>query len=143
MRKLVVLLTLCCVFFLAGSSALAEDKCKDDPRACFNGFDDKGEIIPDGGKAKRTYSFPPIKAGFLIDVYNRDLLPHIGIELKQFSLPYVGDLAWDAGVATSRAYTSITWEFIPIIKAGPSIWVGYNVRENSPALGVGFSILDF
>ena len=144
MQRLVVSLTLCFVFFLAGSGAVYAEKpqCKDDPRACIDGFDENGNVII-GGKAKKTYSFPPIKAGFLVDFYNVDLLPHIGLEYKQLTVPYVGDLAFDVGVATSRAYTSVTWEAIPLIKAGPSVWAGYNVRENSVAFGVGFSILDF
>ena len=140
MRKLAVLLMCCFVWLGASSPALAA--CEDDPRDCFE-FEDDDSITTESGKAERTLSFPPLKAGFVIDVYNRDILPHISIELKAFEVPRVGDFAFDVGVATSRVFASLTWEFLPIVKIGPSIWAGYNVRENDPAFGVGVSMLDF
>lgn len=142
MKKLLVCLGVCSSLFFSTVS-LAEDKCKDDPRACFDGFENDGTVKPKDSKVKRTFSFPPIKAGFVVDIYNRDVLPHISLELKELHLPYIGDLSFDVGIATSRVFGILTWEFIPIIKAGPNLWVGYNVKESSPAFGLGFSILDF
>jgi len=143
MRKLVVVLALFATLFSANSVAFAGEDCEDDPRACFDGFEDDDSVITKSKKAERTFSIPPIKAGFIIDLKNRDILPHLSVEILEFELPYLGDFALDTGVATSRVFLSVTWEFIPIVKAGPSVWAGYNVRENEPAFGVGLSILDF
>jgi hypothetical protein len=129
-------------FVWLGASSPASASCEDDPRDCFR-FDDDGSIITESGKAERTFSFPPLKAGFVVDFYNRDILPHISIEIKTFEIPHAGDFAFDAGVATSRVFASLTWEFLPIVKIGPCIWAGYNVKENDPAFGVGVSMLDF
>lgn len=149
MRKLLLLLMVCFVF-LASSvvSALAEGdcRCEDDPRCCFGEFEEDDSITTESGKAERTFSLPPVKAGFLIDIYNRDLLPHITMGLKSFTVPQFGswgDFSIDVGVATSRAFVALTWEIIPIVKIGPMLWGGYNVKETDAAFGVGFSMLDF
>ena len=144
MRKLVAVLTLCFACLAFSVPAYAGDKeCKDDPRECIDGFEDDGTVIPKDPKVARTFSFPPIKAGFVVDFKHRDILPHISVEVTEFTLPRVGDFSVDVGVGNSRVFTSLVWEFIPLIKAGPSIWVGYNVKENDLAYGVGVSILNF
>jgi len=123
--------------------AYAEDECKDDPRACFDGFEDDDTIKPKDPQVKRTFDFPAIKAGFIIDFKETDVLPHLSVEVFTFSVPKVGDFAVDAGVANSRVFTSLTWELVPIVKVGPCIWVGYNVKAEKLAFGIGVSILDF
>ena len=130
---------------LSSYFTLAEDgpKCEDDPRACFDGFDPDGGVVTKDGEAERTFSFPPVKAGFIVDVHNRDILPHISAEVHEWDVFWKGNFTLDAGVAASRVFASLTWEFLPIIKAGPSIWAGYNVKENDSAYGIGFTILDF
>lgn len=144
MIRLLISLSIWLTLSLSSSFSYADElKCEDDPRACFEDFEDDDTIIPKDKTVARTFSFPPIKAGFVIDVYNRDILPHISVEVIELNAPWSGDYAIDVGVATSRVFTSFSWEFIPLIKAGPSIWVGYNVREKSQAYGVGFTILDF
>lgn len=144
MIKLLVCLSMLLTLSLLSNITFAEDpKCEDDPRACFEGFDPDGGIITRDGEAERTFSFPPVKAGFIVDVYNRDVLPHISAEVYEWDVPWNGNIALDVGVATSRVITSLTWEFLPIVKAGPSIWAGYNVKENDYAYGVGFTMLDF
>jgi hypothetical protein len=144
MIKLLASLSIWLTLLLSSNIAYAEEpKCEDDPRACFDGFKPDGTIITRDKKAERTFFFPPVKAGFIIDVYNRDILPHISVEVLEFDTFWSGDIAIDVGVGTSRVFTSLTWEFIPIIKAGPSIWAGYNVREKSQAYGIGFTVLDF
>ena len=140
MQKLVVLLILCLTWLGASSSAHAA--CEDNPRDCFD-FNDDGSVNTESGKAERTFSFPPMKAGFVVDFYNKDILPHSSLEVKAFEVPYVGDFALDVGVTTSRVFSSLTWEFLPIVKIGPCIWAGYNIKENDPAFGVGVSMLDF
>lgn len=142
MQKLVVILTFCLGFLAFSPAALAGD-CSEDPRSCFDGFRGDDSVITEDGEAERTFSFPPVKAGFVLDLKNTDVLPHISIEAVDFSVPYAGDFAVDVGVATSRIFTSLTWEVIPIVKVGPSIWAGYNVKEGDMAFGVGISILDF
>lgn len=144
MRKLSVFLIICLMSCLS-SIALAEPdpECTEDPRACFEGFDDDDTIIPKDDKVKRTFSLPPMKAGFVFDFYHRDLLPHLSMEVVEFSVPKLGDFSLDVGVATSRVLTTLTYEWIPLVKAGPCIWAGYNVREESPAFGIGVAFLDF
>lgn len=148
MRNLLLFLTLCFTFLASSTLAFADDdcKCEDDPRCCFGEFEDDDSITTESKKAERTFSLPPLKAGFVIDVYNRDLLPHITIGLKEFTISQFGnwgDFSIDVGVATSRVFTSLTWEIIPIVKIGPMLWGGYNVKENDAAFGIGFSMLDF
>jgi len=117
--------------------------CADDPRLCFDGFKDDGTVVTRDGQAEKTFSFPYVKAGFIVDVTEKDVLPHIAVEVASANLPYIGDLSIDVGVATSRTMVSLTWEFIPLVKAGPLIWAGYNVKLGTAAYGVGFSVLDF
>lgn len=149
MIRLLASLSIWLMLSLSSNFVYAEEKpkCEDDPRACFEDPADPdapdGPIVTRDGEAERTFSFPPIKAGFIIDVYNKDILPHISAEVLAIEAPWNGDFSIDIGVAASRVFTSLTWEFIPIIKAGPSIWVGYNVKEASQAYGVGFTVLDF
>lgn len=144
MQKLFLFLGLLISFILVSpSSALADDECKEDPRACFDGFRDDDSIDPKDEDVEKTFNFPAIKAGFIVDFGERDVLPHISVEVVEFSVPKIGDFALDVGVASSRVFSSLTWELIPIVKVGPSIWAGYNVKDNEPAFGVGVSILDF
>ena len=144
MKKLLMFLVLSTAFILpTANNAYADDKCKEDPRECFNGFGDDDHVIPDDPDVKKTFDFPAIKAGFIVDFKDPDILPHIGLEVVDFSLPKVGDFALDVGVAPSTVFTSLTWELIPIVKVGPSIWAGYNVKDNAPAFGLGITILDF
>ena len=136
---------LCLVFLGVGSPVFADDdcKCEDDPRCCFDFDDDDDSIKTDSGKAERTFSLPPLKGGFVVDFYNRDILPHISVGLKEFGIPKIGDFSFDFGVGTSRVFAALTWEIIPIVKIGPCLWAGYNIRENEPAFGLGLSMLDF
>lgn len=144
MIKLLVSLSIWLMLSLPSSYTYAETTdCGDDPRECFDGFEEDDTIITKDKAVKRTFSFPPIKAGFVIDVHNKDILPHVGVEVLEIDAPWGGDYSLDVGVAASRVFTSITWEFIPIVKAGPSIWVGYNIRQGGPAYGVGVTVLDF
>ena len=145
MIKLLLSLSICLLLLLQTSYVSAEttEGCKEDPRECFDGFEDDGTVITKDPTVSRTFSFPPVKAGFVVDAYNWDILPHIGVEVVSVSAPWDGDFSIDINVAASRLFTSLTWEFFPIIKAGPLVWVGYNIKQESPAYGVGFSILDF
>jgi hypothetical protein len=141
MRAFLVLLLVCLGSFF--NPAYAEGDCSEDPRACFDGFEEDGTIKTKSGKAERTFSMPALKAGFIVDVWTLDVLPHMSIELRTFELPWLGDFSLDTGVATSRLFVSVTWELIPFVKIGPSLWAGYHVREEVFAGGVGVSILDF
>ncbi len=142
MKKLLVCLGVC-VTLLMSNYAYADDKCKDDPRKCFEDPKGNGKVVPKDPDVRRTFSFPPVKAGFIIDFKHKDILPHISVEVVEFTVPRVGDFAVDVGVAVSRVFTALSWELIPFIKAGPSIWIGYNVKENDYAYGVGITLLDF
>jgi len=125
---------------LVSKSALADDGCKDpnDPESCFDGFDDDDNIKTDDGKAEKTFAFPPIKAGFIVDFHHKDIAPILSLELLSFS-----DFAIDVGVAQSRVFVTFDWVMIPIVKIGPFLWAGYNVPMNDFAGGLGVAILDF
>lgn len=110
---------------------------QDNPRDHFE-VDPDGTVHTDDGKAERAFSLPPIKTGFLVDVYNPSIDVHLSLELVN-----VNDFTFDVGVASDRVFVAVTWEFIPVIKIGPSVWGGYNVSEKEPSFGVGFSVLEF
>jgi len=112
------------------------------PRDNFT-FNDDGSVNTRDGKAEKTFSFPPMKAGFIVDVKHFDVTPHMALEMVEFGAPWIGDFALDLGVAAGRLFVSLDWELVPIIKIGPTVWVGYNVREEDVSYGVGVSILDF
>lgn len=127
---------------LVGQSSLTHAECSDNPRDCFKGFNGD-TIVTNSGKAERTFSVPPMKAGFLVDFSDLDVLPFVSIELLSVGLPVVDDVTLDLGVATSRVFIDVVFEFIPIVKIGPSIWIGYNVPNSDISYGVGVSFLDF
>lgn len=136
---------ICCLVlsgFLYSNEAFAEDECPKNPRACFE-FDKDDKVITESGEPERTFSFPPVKTGFVVDFRNLDVLPYLGVQMFDFSLPKVGDFSVDAGVAPSRLFVSLNWELIPIVKAGPMIWGGVNIKEKESAFGVGLTILNF
>jgi len=142
MIKLLSFLILCLSLMLSSGLSFASS-CESDPRDCFDGVEDDGEVVPKDSDIKRTFSIPPVKAGFIIDFYHPDILPHIAMEVFEFSIPRVGDFAVDIGVSSGRVISVLTWEAIPVIKIGPTVWAGYNVRRESAAFGIGFSMLDF
>jgi hypothetical protein len=132
MRKLLPYLLVCLLSLFSYSSICLAD---DDTGLIV---DEDGQVHTDDGKAERTFSFPPVKTGFLLDVYSVDIQLHLSLEVYSF-----GDFTVDVGAASSRSFVSLTWEFIPVIKIGASLWGGYNVVDNSPAFGIGASILEF
>lgn len=144
MIKLLLSLSIWLLLSLPSSVSHADvnPECADDPRECID-IDPNGKVTPKDPSVLRTFSFPPIKAGFVVDMRHWDVLPHIGVEVLEIDAPWSGDFSVDINVATSRVFTSLTWEFLPIIKAGPLVWAGYNVKEKDAAYGIGFSILDF
>ncbi len=149
MKKLSVLLAC----FLAASLAYptyiiaqpdagpSKEQPKKSPRDLFE-FGKDGKVIPKSDKPARTFNFPPLKTGFIIDFKNLDIMPFLGLELKEWDIgKHTFNL--DLGVAQSRVFMSVGWEFIPIINIGPTIWAGYNLVENDYAVGVGVMMLDF
>lgn len=142
MRVLMVLFLTCLLSVKFYNTSYAEDKCREDPRECFD-FNDDDSITTNSGKAERTFSFPPVKTGFVFDFRHRDITPHLSVEVVSIPVGKLGDLTIDGGIAASRLLGSITLEFLPIIKAGPNLWVGYNVKENDIAYGIGVSFLAF
>ena len=138
MKKLIILLV--GSFLLIASPAYGD--CASNPRDCFPGFEEDGTVIPEDKRVERLFDLPSIKTGFVFDFYNIDIQPHISVELLNFNVAGE-DFALDFGIASSRVFGSFSWEFLPIIKAGPFVWGGYNVRERSFAGGLGFTVLDF
>jgi hypothetical protein len=133
-----------CLSILFAGNALANESpdCtlpenKFEPRCIFE-FDENDQVHTESGKAERTFAFPPVKTGFVYDVYSQDIEIHLSLEVLYFK-----SFALDLGVASQRAFVSLTYEFIPVIKIGAGIWAGYNVTEEQPAFGVGVAILDF
>jgi len=137
-----LLSSLLCLTFLLGNNSFSWADCADDPRDCFGEFDEEDNLPTESGAAERTFALPPLKAGFIVDLYKRDILPHISVGLWSFSAP-LGYISLDAGVATSRVFINVVWEVIPIVRIGPCVWGGYNVKENTPAFGIGLSMLNF
>lgn len=125
-------------------SSVAKATCPEVPRDCFT-FDENGQVHTDSGAAEKTFNWPPMKIGFLVDFNYKDILPDWTIQIPhtEIDLPYGQALALNAGVATSRAFISLDYEAIAIIRMGPTIWCGYNFLQEDIAWGVGFSILDF
>lgn len=145
-KTLLILFLVSLGFVFSPANVFAEDDCPEEDKVCTGEgedelcfcFDEDDKIETPDGEAERTFSIPPIKMGFVFDFHNTDLLPHFGIQI--FS---IGDISADFAVARSRVFISLNWELVPIIKLGPSVWAGYNVRETEPAYGVGVSILNF
>lgn len=140
------LLTRCLIPFLVVSALVgtAAAKCPDNPQDCFD-FNEDETVNTESGGAERTFSIPPMKVGFVVDLNNRDILPDWTIQIPhaELDLPKAGALTLNVGVATSRIFASVDWEIAPIVRLGPTFWVGYNVKAEEIAYGLGFAILDF
>ncbi len=87
-------------------------------------------------------NLPTLKTGFLVDLdpEGRDGFFYVGLEVanwrvseKEFSL--------DFGIASSRVMVGLSWGAFYNGKVGPFLWAGYNIADNSPAYGVGFTVL--
>ncbi len=118
--------------------------CQEDdkrPRCLFE-FEDDGQVKTKDGKAERTFNFPAMKIGFLVDFKHLDIVPFGSLEAFSWTL-FEEDFSLDLGLAQSRIITSLSWSMIPIIEIGPMIFAGYNVREKDWAAGLGFQMLKF
>lgn len=116
---------------------------KDDPRPrCLFEFEEDGQVHTKDPRAERTFKFPPLKAGFIFDVNHKAILPHIGIQIVDWDM-FGETFNTNFGVSWMRTFVDFSWEIVPIMKIGPSIWAGYNVEENDWAAGIGFNILKF
>lgn len=141
-----VIITLLLMFYIV-ATASAEDRpddCEENdlrPQCLFT-IDDDGQVHTDDGQAERTFSFPNLKTGFVLDVVAPNLQPFIAVEVVEWSL-FGENLAIDIGGSTGLAFASLDWELIPIMKLGPTIWGGWNVPEKKYAFGVGFTIIKF
>lgn len=111
------------------------------PRCLFD-FDEDGKVKTKDGIAERTFSFPPLKVGFIFDVNHIAVLPYGAIEM--FDWDMFGEMFnSNFGVSWNRVFVDLSWEIVPIMKIGPTIWGGYNVGEKDWAAGVGVNILKF
>ena len=126
---------------LVPSFALAED-CEDgdeSPRCLFK-IDEDGKLTTKSGDPERTFSIPPLKTGFILDLGVPDFLPYAALEIFDFEV-FNTDFAVDIGGTTGRMFVSFDWELITLLKLGPTIWAGWNVPEEKMSFGVGFTIL--
>lgn len=120
------------------------DDCTEDdvrPRCQFE-FDEDGRIRTKSGDAERTFAFPPLKTGFILDIGVPDFLPYVALEI--FNVGILGEtFAMDVGGSSGRIFLSLDYELLPIMKLGPMLWFGYNVPEETYSYGLGFTILKF
>jgi hypothetical protein len=109
---------------------------------CLFTIDDDGKVHTDDGKAERTFSFPALKTGFILDMRAPNLLPFISMELAATEI--LGEsFAIDIGGTAGLAFVSLNYELVPIMKLGPTVWGGWNVPEKEYTFGVGFTIIKF
>lgn len=143
MKSLRVFLVLFLVSLFPFAAHAQEGDCdlSENPRCGFE-FEEDGTVKTESGKPERTFSLPPFKGGFVFDFYNRDITPSVLVQMFDFEV-VDEDFGVEVGVATSRLFVSLSWEIVPIVKIGPSVWAGYHISENDPAFGLGVSILDF
>ncbi len=113
----------------------------DPPPGLFR-FDAQGQVKTQTGQAERTFAFPDLKVGFIVDIANPDIVPHTTLELVDGAL--VGQrISLDAGVALHRLVIGLSWKFLQPIELGPFLWLGYHVPDQRFAWGVGFSLVHF
>lgn len=144
MKNVIIVL----LFVLSMVSTAVGEKRPDDcvendlrPQCLFT-IDDNGKVHTDDGKAERTFSFPALKTGFVLDLRAPDFLPFVSIELakwKMFGETFATDLGGTAGLV----FVSLNWQYIPILKVGPTIWGGWDVSEEQYTFGAGFTIIKF
>jgi hypothetical protein len=120
------------------------DDCKEyDLRPqCLFTIDDDGKVHTEDGEAERTFSFPALKTGFILDMRAPNLLPFISMELLEWGM-FGESFSSDIGGTAGLAFISLNWEVLPIIKLGPTIWGGWNVPEKQYTFGAGFTIIKF
>jgi hypothetical protein len=141
---LIIILIFTAFSYSANAEEKKPDDCKefDERPQCLFDVDEDGTIHTDDGEAERTFSFPPLKTGFVLDLKHPDLLPFISVELLCWDM--LGEsFAFDLGGTAGRAFISFNWETIPIMKLGPTIWGGWNVPEKEYSFGFGFTIIKF
>lgn len=140
------------VLFCGESTTLA-DKTIEDPDnppcteddlrpSCLFDFDEEGQVKTESGEPERTFSLPPMKAGFIFDARAIDLTPSLSVELIDWEM-FSEDFALDFGVAHSRIFVSFDWLFIPIFKAGPMVWAGMDIPGRTWAAGLGITFIKF
>lgn len=122
------------------SLAHAEEK-KTNPRDLFT-IDENGKVETKDKKAERTFSIPPIKTGFIFNVKDPSFTPAISVEAFEFDIAEEY-FAFDIGGAENTFFVSLGWELVPLLRIGPSVWYGYNIKEKSSGFGVGFTFLKF
>lgn len=150
MQKLIFLSTFLAVSAEAKQQAPDQEQpippCEENgderPRCLFE-FDENGQVHTKDKQAERTFSFPAVKAGMLVDVHDLDVLPYISLRAFRWTWGNQ-DFALDAGATLHRLFVDVHYEFIPIIAIGPTIWAGWNFEgKNTWAAGVGFGLLKF
>ena len=118
-------------------------------------FDEEGNWVPDNEAIATTYKIPDISAGFMFDVApiirnDKDMwsgmaLPSIQVELFEFdtSIPYVGTLKFDVGVAYQRGYMYVGKLWTNIFEISTGGFVGWDWKENDISYGLGATIIKF
>jgi len=83
-----------------------------------------------------------LKSGFLIDFdpKNRDGFFYVGLEMVDWKMGKE-EFSLDFGIANSRLMLGLGWGAFYKGKVGPFVWAGYNIADNSPAYGVGLTVL--
>ena len=108
-------------------------------------FDEEGNWIPNNPDIARTYQIPDIGAGFVFDINSLDLSPSLQLELLEVdtSVPYVGTLKLDFGVAYQRSYLYVGKLWTSIFEISTGGFVGWNWEDNEISYGVAGTIIKF
>lgn len=108
-------------------------------------FDEDGQWVPNDSAIEATYKLPDIGAGFIFDVNSMDISPSLQVELLEINttLPYLGTLKLDAGVAYQRAYLYVGKLFTSIFEVSAGGFYGWNFEDKTYSFGFAATIIRF
>lgn len=108
-------------------------------------FDKEGNWVPDNEEIPLTYKVPDISAGFIFDINSLDVSPSLQIELLEVdtSVPYLGTIKFDGGVAYQRGYIYVGKLWTNIFEISTGGFIGWNWEEKDLSYGVAATIIKF
>ncbi len=118
-------------------------------------FDEEGNYKPEKPEIEWTYRVPDISAGFIFDIGStldqkslenvEFLSPSLQIELFEFdtSLPILGTLKIDLGLAYQRAFLYVGKLWTNVFEISTGVFGGWNFADDRPTYGIGLAIIKF
>ncbi len=127
-----------------GTGVLVQPPCvpNDMRPECLFHFDPNGQVHTQDGIAERTFSFPPLKIGFIFDLHSVGLFPYGAIQVVDWWM-FNQEFSVNAGLSWERAIVDYHWSIVPLLDFGPSIWAGWDFQNESFSAGLGVTILKF